>query len=173
MERHNKSFEILYNESERLSNISVEEDKVFVLDKVSGEYIPVGAFVPEEAKEIVKKIKKLKDNDLSFVMGYQKPILECIKNLTPHEVKLLFFLASYCSYGNKVYDMGYTQIAKEARMSKDTVAKSMKALKSSNLIHAKPFKNRYVYTINPSIFWRGSHYAVKDTMNLFLDRDDS
>jgi DNA-binding MarR family transcriptional regulator len=171
MAKNNKSFEILYNESERLNNLSIDEDKVFVFDKRTGDYIPVGAFVPEESKEIVKKIKTLRENELAFVMAYQKPILECISSLTPHEVKLLFFLAAKCSYGNKVYDMGYTQIAKEARMSKDTITKAMQKLKSEKLIHAKPFKNRYIYTVNPSIFWRGSHYAVKDTMNLFVDKD--
>lgn len=150
-----RAYHILYNQLERLKNMSVTADTLYFMDKVTGELIPVAKLVGEDADRIAKKIRNGKRDGLTFISMHQDPINDILKNLTGSSVKILLYVASRTKFENYAFDISYRKIAEALGMSVKTVTFSMKELKGFGAIATSGKRGKLIYHVNPGIFWKG------------------
>jgi len=165
-----RAYHILYNQLERLKNLTVTADTLYFMDKTTGEFIPVAKLVGEDADRIAKKIRNGKRDGLTFISMHQDPINDILKNLTGSSVKILLYIASRTKFENFAFDISYRKMAEALGMSVKTVTFSMKELKAFGVIATSGKRGKLIYHVNPGIFWKGHISLCKSRLVDFEER---
>lgn len=161
------TYHVIYNQIDKIKNLDVDHDTLYVKDKSTGEFIPAVDIVPEDVDNVVRKLKSSKGGGLSFVVTFQNHISSVLKDLNGSSVKVLTYLVGNMKYDNLVFGITYRDIADDISMSVKTVTLAMKDLDESGLVKRTGRKGSFVYNINPAFAWKGNFYKIKEKMELF------
>jgi biotin operon repressor len=163
-----KVYSILQTELERLDNVDITPEKVFVAND-EGELIPVMELYSEEAGRIIESIKKSRSKTLSFVSVWQQSQVELAKYLSGSSLKVLLYLISKMKYENLVFDVTQRLISEELGMSSRTVIRSLQELEEVGVIAHTNKKNGRIYRINPAYACKGSFMKIRYAMSIFRE----
>ena len=111
--------------------------------------------------EVIEK----EDRDFNFHKLWLGHILQSIDLIGNQKTKLAFWIIEHLDKENKlVYT--YDQIQKETGMSRDTIAKTMKALVESNFLEKK---HSGCYIVNPDVIWKGTRNGRMNVLIRYKD----
>ena len=167
MKERKNILEILYNAFDRLSDEDLVIDKFYI--EQDGEMIHVANLLNERYREIFDNIKKLNKTKLKFNVTYQDALLKMMHELSASSIKVLVYLMSQMKYRNCVFGFKYTDLIDNYGMSYSTITKAMNELKEKKYIKVDGKRTNLVYHITPAVCWKGSVYAMKDKLKMFVD----
>jgi DNA-binding MarR family transcriptional regulator len=162
-----KVLEILYNELERLPDDKIVLENFYVEN--DGDMIPVAQLLDPEHSRVINRIKKLNKSKVQFSIAYQDALLRMVVDLSSSSIKVLTYLVSKMKYNNCVYDFKYNDLVSMFGMSYSTVTKAVKELEEFNYIKVEGKRTNLVYHISPSVYWKGSVYAMYEKAKMFIE----
>jgi DNA-binding transcriptional regulator YhcF (GntR family) len=162
----------MYNQLERLKNMDVTPDVLFFKHKSTGDLIPVAEIISEDAERIAKKIRSGRRGGLTFISLHQDCIIDVLKSVSGSSVKILMYIASKTKFENYAFGITYRDLASDLGMSVKTVTLSMKELKDYGAIVISGKRGKYVYHVNPALFWKGHISQAKERLTEFEEKMD-
>jgi hypothetical protein len=164
------AYHIMYNQLERLKNMDVTADVLYFKNKVTGDLIPVAKIIPEDANRIAKKLRSGRRDGLTFITMHQDPIIDIVKNLSGSALKIVMYIASKTKFENYAFDITYRKVSADLGMSVKTVTLCMKELKEFGAIAATGKRGKYIYHINPALFWKGHISQAQEKLVEFEEK---
>lgn len=110
---------------------------------------------PNTGEAIPMQLIQVEDRDFSFHKVWLENLIMAIDGISNQRLRLAFWILDHLDSENKLV-MTQRAIAKEAKMSLDTVTKTMKALQDGDPAFLQKI-NSGAYRVNPDILWKGSH----------------
>ncbi len=160
-------YHLLHNELARIDENILEIETIYVVDKQTGDMIPIAEGIPEDAEKFIQDIKKRNTKGLSFAMIYQETQMELCKKLSGNSFRILCMMLGNMKYDNSAYGLTHRKIAEFLGMSTRTVNRSMKELDRSGSVVSTGRKGSIVYHINPAYAWKGSFHRIKYKLPMF------
>jgi len=150
-------YDYLIAEAERFDRLRDKDKDLYFRNPNTGEFVKVALAYHKEVEDLSNKLFHRRKTRFFVTFNETMDLEDC---MTKMELRVVRYLARRMGYDNEISGIGYNEMQGDLGSQFRYVKGAIDGLISRNVLKFKVVKNRRVYMLNPSFYYKGNMLGI-------------